>query len=297
MYICILSLCFWYSFDGLIFSIESWNGEYLTLRDVRVRRTSLYFKGLNAPIVEAAWLVVFCRSRKANEWEEMKKKKKKTFALFGDRLKSYWRDQLDILHLTERWREKLEQIEENKPWRDVEDEEDEQRRGFFSAMSASDQMPEDFFLSVGSTSSNLRFRDDSSKCSTVVSKQTRRLSFLTRSTCCVACYWDWLLLLMLKNNEWSWWVMILGCYSCWWGAILIVTIITVWSRTFVIVSSTWKWVSPQNGFSRGAGEREEGATYRFLGDQVILFSFFSLLRALANQVETCVRVILVMIAR
>lgn len=34
----------------------------------------------------------------------------------------------------------------------------------------------------------------------------------------------------------------------------------------------------------------------FFGDQVILFSFFSLRRALANQVDTCVRVILVMMA-
>lgn len=34
----------------------------------------------------------------------------------------------------------------------------------------------------------------------------------------------------------------------------------------------------------------------FLGDQVILFSFLSLRLALANQVDTCVRVILVMMA-
>lgn len=38
------------------------------------------------------------------------------------------------------------------------------------------------------------------------------------------------------------------------------------------------------------------STALFLGDQVILFSFFNLLRALANQVDTWVRVILVMMA-
>ena len=44
-------------------------------------------------------------------------------------------------------------------------------------------------------------------------------------------------------------------------------------------------------------ERERENSHLFLGDQVILFSFFNLLRALANQVETCVKVILVIMAR
>jgi len=68
-----------------------------------------YLKGLNAPIVDVVWLVVFCRSkRRRRRWNRMRIDEKR---LFVNRLKSYWRDQLDILHLTERWIEKLRQIE------------------------------------------------------------------------------------------------------------------------------------------------------------------------------------------
>lgn len=109
-------------------------------------------------------------------------------------------------------------------------------------------------------------------------------SELIESTC--GC-WCWLLL-MLEKNKWCWGIMILCCYSCWWGTTFIITSITVWSRTFIIIGSTKK--NKLNCFIKIQSNL-------FLGDQVILFSFFNRLRALANQVDTCVNVIFVIIAK
>ena len=52
---------------------------------------------------------------------------------------------------------------------------------------------------------------------------------------------------------------------------------------------------PSQFFSASASAASS-SSHRFRGDQVILFSFFNRRRALANQVDTCVNVILVIMA-
>lgn len=58
------------------------------------------------------------------------------------------------------------------------------------------------------------------------------------------------------------------------------------------------WPSLESCRAGGASSpsASSSSSHRFLGDQVILFSFFSRRRAFANQVDTCVNVIFVMMA-